>query len=290
MAMQQTIEQPVKPLLTIRATSGWSALNLSELWQFRDLIWTLAGRDLKLRYKQTALGVAWVIVQPLMAAGIFTLVFGIIAQLHSSGNVPYFVMAYAGQLGWGLFINTLGRASGSMVGNAHLVSKVYFPRLALPVSTIFATMIDFGVGLLLMIPLMLIWGQPGLKILMLPVCILILLMLALGTGLVFSALMVSYRDVQYILPVVMQLLMYASPVAYELAEAKDRLGKHAPWLVQAYMLNPLASVLETFRWSLLGQGRPDWNYLAYAAALAVVVFLWGAFSFKKMERKFADII
>jgi len=292
--MTQTLEQhpptAAKPLLTIRASSGWSALNLAEVWQFRDLVWTLAGRDIKLRYKQTALGVAWVIIQPLLAAGILTVVFGIVAQLGSRGSVPTFVLIYAGQLGWGLFVNTLTKASGSMVGNAHLVSKVYFPRLALPISTIFANLIDFGVALLLMIPMIAIWGKPGTGIFMLPVCMVILLMLAIGIGLTFSALMVSYRDVQFVLPVMVQLFMYASPVMYELDWVRTRLAVNYPVLARLYMLNPLASLIETFRWSLLGQGDPDWKYLGYSAALAVVLFLWGAFTFKRMERKFADVV
>jgi lipopolysaccharide transport system permease protein len=277
-----------KPLLTIRPSRGWSALNLPEVWQFRDLMWTLAGRDLKLRYKQTLLGAMWVVVQPLMAAGIFTLVFGMIAGLPTLEGIPYFVLTFAGTLGWTAFNNTLGKSSGSMVGNAHLVSKVYFPRLVLPISSMVSTLVDFAVAAAMMVVMLLYYRiNPGVGLLLLPVWMGILLMLALGLGLLFAALMVSYRDVAYILPVVTQLMMYATPVYYTLAVPHKKLE---PWMFQLYMLNPLASVIEAFRWSIIGKGELYPGYLAYSAGVSVLIFIWGAFSFKKMERKFADII
>lgn len=278
-----------KPYLTIRPTSGWAALNLAETWNFRDLLLTLAGRDVRLRYRQTLLGAAWVILQPLMAAGIFTIVFGMIAGLKTPGELfPYFVFAFAGQLGWGVFFGTLGKSSGSMLGNSQLVSKVYFPRLVLPLSTVFSTLIDFAVAMVLMVVLMLYYNiNPGLHLLMLPVWMALLLMLALGVGLGAAALMVSYRDVQYIMPVFMQMLMYLSPVGYSLKEASAKLSDTLFFL---YMLNPAASLLEGFRWSLLGQGTVMWGYTAYSTIFSVVVFVWGMFAFRRMERKFADVI
>lgn len=258
-------------------------LNLGEIWQYRDLLTTLAGRDVKLRYRQTALGAIWVILQPLLAAGIFSFVFGSVAKLSSDG-VPYFLFSYAGLLAWNAFSSTLTKVSGCLLQNSQLVSKVYFPRLVLPLSTLFSTLVDFGVALGMMVVLMLLYHVvPGVGLLLLPVWLLLILLLATGVGLFASALMVSYRDVQYILPVVTQFLLYASPVAY----AVSRVPAEYHTL---YMLNPLASLLEGFRWSLLNRGTLDVSLVLYAAFVSVAVFVGGAYSFKRMERKFADVI
>jgi len=278
-----TLNAP-KPYLTIQPTAGWQAINLRELWQFRDLLTTLAQRDVKLRYRQTALGVVWVILQPLLAAGIFSFVFGKVAKLPAPAGIPYLVFSYAGLLAWNAFSSTLTKTSGCLLQNANLVSKVYFPRLALPLSTVFSTLIDFGVALGMMVLLMAVnHVVPGPALLLLPVWLLLTILLAVGVGLYTSALMVSYRDVQYVLPVVTQFLLYASPVAYSaaLVPAKYRI---------VFEVNPLTGLLEAFRWSLLGTAAPAWGAVAYAAGAALLVFVAGAFSFKKMERKFADVI
>ncbi len=273
------------PHLTIRPSSRWSALNLGEVWQFRDLLMTLATRDVKLRYRQTAIGAAWVILQPLLAAGIFSFVFNRLAGLKTDG-IPPIVFTFCGMLAWSVFANTLGKSSGVLVGNAQLVSKVYFPRLVLPLSTVFSTLIDFGVALGMMFVLMAIYHiVPHWQILLLPVWLLLLLMLALGVGLVAAAGMVQYRDVGYVLPVVVQFLQYASPVAYS-TNIVHKLG-HWSFL---YFLNPLAPLLEAFRWSMLGRGSVHWHFLILAAVLSVLVFIGGAFQFKKSERRFADVI
>lgn len=274
---------PPKPYLRIRPTSGWAALNLRETWQFRDLLFTLAGRDLKLRYKQTALGVIWVVLQPLMAAGIFSFVFGTVASLPSDG-VPYFAFSFAGLLGWNLFSGILTKTSTCLIGNQQLISKVYFPRLVLPLSTVPSVLVDFAIALGLMVGLLCVYRiTPGWGLLLLPAWMLLIAALALGVGLVTSALTVSYRDVQYILPVFLQMLLYASPIAYAVSAVPARWR----W---AYDLNPLSPLLEAFRWSLLGRGHPHWGYLAGAAVVSSAVLVWGAFSFKKMERRFADVI
>ncbi len=273
-----------KPHLTIQPTAGWQAINLRELWQFRDLLTTLAQRDIKLRYRQTALGVVWVILQPLLAAGIFSFVFGKVAKLPAPPGIPYLVFSYAGLLAWNAFSSTLGKTSGCLVSNANLVSKVYFPRMALPLSTVFSTLIDFGVALLMMVALMVInHVVPTAAVLLLPVWLLLVILLAMGVGLYMSALMVSYRDVQFILPVATNFLLYASPIAYTAARipAKYKL---------IFDVNPLTGLLEGFRWSLLGTAHPAWGLVGYASAVAVTVFVLGAFSFKKMEKKFADVI
>ena len=277
-----------KPHLTIQPTAGWQAINLRELWQFRDLLTTLAQRDVKLRYRQTALGVVWVILQPLIAAGIFSFVFGKMANLPAPKGVPYFVFSYAGLLAWNVFSNTLNKTSGCLLANSNLVSKVYFPRLALPLSTMFSTLIDFSVALAMMAVLMVInHVVPSFAILLLPVWLLLLLLLAMGIGMYTSALMVSYRDVSYILPVVTQFLLYGSPVAYMLSYALTKIPHDLRFI---YLLNPLTGLLEAFRWSLIGHQSLLVGPVVYGAVVSILVFVGGAFSFKKMERKFADVI
>lgn len=282
--MEATLSQP-RPLFTIRPRSGWAALDVAEAWQFRDLLFSLAGRDVRLRYKQTALGVTWVILQPLLAAGIFAFVFGKVARL-STGTVPYFLFSYVGLLAWNVFNSTLNKSSMCLIGNSQLISKVYFPRVILPLSTVPSALIDFGVALALLFVLMPLYGvAPGPQMILLPVWLLLILLLAVGSGLIASALTVTYRDVQYILPVATQFLLYASPIAYSVEQVPIRLRAF-------YFLNPLSGLLEAFRWSLLGGGGGHlyWGYLAYSAAFCIVLFLLGLLTFKNMERKFADVI
>jgi len=262
-------------------------LHLGEVWRFRELLLTLAGRDVKIRYKQTALGVIWVILQPLLAAGIFSFVFGKVAKL-SSGEVPYFIFSYCGLLAWNAFSNTLSKSSASLIGNSQLISKIYFPRLILPLSTIPSTLIDFAVALAMLAVIMPSSGvHPGWGIVLMPVWLALILLLSTGLGLITSALTVSYRDVQYILPVLLQLMLYASPVAYEVTKLNL-----TPRQSTFYFLNPLSSLLEAFRWSLLGPrgGTLMWSNLWYSAAVSVSVFVVGLVGFSRMERRFADVI
>ena len=281
--MNDGIPLEPKPYLLIEPRAGWQALSVKELWQYRDLLMTLAWRDVKLRYRQTALGVIWVVLQPLIAAGLFSFVFGKVAKLPSDG-LPYFLFAYAGLLGWSAFSSTLTKSSGCLLQNAQLVSKVYFPRLVLPLSTVFSSLIDFGVALIMLAVMMLVMGlHPGIGVLLLPVWLALILLLSVGLGLFASALTVTYRDVQYVLPVLTQFLMYASPVAYALSAVP----LHLRWL---YHLNTLSTLLEGFRWSLLGVGHLETGAITYSALVSVGIFIWGAFAFKKMERNFADVI
>jgi lipopolysaccharide transport system permease protein len=276
-----------RPTTVIRPDSGWAALNLAEIWQFRDLLFTLARRDVTLRYRQTALGIVWVVLQPLIAAAIFTFVFGRIAKLPTPTGVPYFVFSYAGLLCWNAFNVTLTKASACLVGNSQLVSKVYFPRLVLPISTIFSTLIDFGVALGMM-AILLVANHitPHIGILMLPVWLALTLGLALAIGAFTAALTVTYRDVQYVVPVVMQFALYASPVAY----AVSTVSKVPASLRKVFFLNPLVGLLEGFRWSLLGLPEMRWDLAAYSAVFVVLALFYSAFAFKRMERKFADVI
>jgi lipopolysaccharide transport system permease protein len=274
------LREEARPLVQIRPQGRFSALNLGELWKYRDLFWALALRDVMLRYKQTALGMLWVIFQPLAGAGIFTFVFGIIAGLPSDG-VPYFVLTFSGMMAWQAFNSTLTKSSACIVMNSQLVSKVYFPRLILPLSSVLSTLIDFLVSLPFIAALMLWYGiVPGPGLLLMPVILVLLIMLAVGLGLFTSALMVNYRDLQYVIPVLLQFLLYISPVGYSIPRR----------FAAVALLNPLAPLLEAFRWSLLGQGVVHWNYFGYSVAAAAVIFVWGAIVFKWMEKGFADII
>ena len=275
------------PLRRIRPRLGWAALDFGELWRFRDLLVVLAGRDVKLRYRQTALGVAWVLFQPLFAAGIFTVVFGLIAGLRSE-HVPYFVFAYAGVMGWTAFSATLTKVSSSIVTNSHLVSKIYFPRLILPFSTVASVLIDFAVAMTVMAVLLAAYRiAPGAALLMLPLWVATILVLALGAGLIAAALMVRYRDVQHVLPVLVPLLMYGTPVAYSYGDAMAALPEPLRPLL---FLNPLSAPLEGLRAALLGTVAPSPASAAYAMTVAVVVFAAGAVVFRNMERAFADVI
>jgi lipopolysaccharide transport system permease protein len=273
------------PHVVIRATRGFGALRLKEIWAFRDLLWALASRDVKVRYKQTALGVIWVVLQPLLAAGILSFVFGKVAKMPADNGVPVFVLSYAGQLGWGLFGNTVTRASTCLIGNSNLIAKVFFPRLILPLSTVGSVFIDFAVAALMMAVVMMVGGvTPTWAMLTAPVWMGLLLVLALGAGLWAAALTVSYRDVQHVMPVLIQFGMYASPVGYSIIAVPERLRT---W----YYVNPLAALLDAFRWSVLGMTHtPDWWAVGYAGVMAVAVLTMGALVFKRMERRFADVI
>lgn len=275
-----------KPHLVLEPRSGWAALNLVEVWQYRGLLLTLAVRDVKLRYKQTALGVMWVVLQPLIAATLFSLIFGRLAGLSGHG-VPYFVLAFAGTMGFNAFNSTLTKASTCLLDNSHMVAKIYFPRLILPLSTVLSTLIDFSVAMAVMV-LLLIRHQinPGWPVLLLPLWVFLLVLLSIGIGLYTSALMVTYRDLRYVIPVILNFLVYASPVGYTLADAASK-----DWRLRKLMLiNPLTGPLEAVRWSLLGIGEFNWKLMLYSVVMGGVLFILGAMAFKRLERRFADVI
>jgi len=254
-----------------------------ELWEAREVFYRFGQRDVVLRYRQTAVGVAWVLIQPLVSAGIFSMIFGNVAQLPSDG-VPYFLFAYVGMLAWNLFSGVVSRASSSLVSNQALVAKVFFPRMLVPLSTSLSVLVDFVVAFGLYVVLVLVYGAaPGWQIaLVIPMTVLILT-LGLGIGLAASAIMVKYRDVAYVLPWLLQIGLYATPVAYSLSAVPPDLE----WL---FMLNPLTWVLESFRYSLLGTSAPPtWQVVASIAA-SILVFLGGVLVFQKNERTFADLI
>ena len=272
-----------RPVIVIRPPSRWAPVHFGELWQFRDLLARFVARDVTLRYRQTVLGVVWVILQPLLAAGAFAFVFGRVAGLSSDG-VPYFAFAFAGMLAWNLFGGIVGRMSSSLTGNATLVSKIFFPRLILPLSVLGSVLLDFLVALVMMGVIIVVAGvTPGLAILTLPIWVVAVVALASGLGLLAAGLMVPYRDVQYIVPFFTSMLLYVSPVGYSLSSV--------PESVQTlYSLNPLTGLLEGFRWALLGIGPLDTFATVWAFACSAVLVVVGTMAFSHMERRFADVI
>lgn len=254
-----------------------------EMWEAREVFTRFGIRDLKLRYRQTALGVIWVVLQPLLSAGIFSIVFGQIADLSSDG-VPYFVFSFTGMLAWTLFNGIVSRAAPSLVNNQALVSKVFFPRLLVPLSSVLSVLVDFLVAGVLMVGLIVWYDIPiTWALLTLPLWILAVILLGSGLGMAASALMVKFRDIAYVVPFALQTLLYASPLAYSLSEVGDSIR----WL---FDINPLTWILEGFRWSLLGLAQPEAWQIAATAGVSVAVFVGGALIFSKMERGFADVI
>jgi len=269
--------------IRVQPSRGWSGLNLGELWSYRDLFWILAWRDVKLRYRQTALGVTWVILQPILTSGIFAVVFGLLAELPS-GESPYLLFAFAGTLPWILFSQSLSRAGGSLVGSRDMISKVYFPRMILPIASTFSVMVDFIVGLVSMGVLFLIYRVPlTWRLSVIPGLVVINLLIAIGVSFWVSAFSVHYRDFIYVLPFLTQAWMYASPVAYSSEIIPEA------WLT-LYALNPMVGIIDGFRWALLGQGEFSWVSIGISFGVGVIVFLAGAFVFRRVERSFADVV
>jgi lipopolysaccharide transport system permease protein len=272
-----------KPVLRIRPTRGWAPLNVGELWNYRDLLWLLVERDIKLLYKQTALGVVWVVLQPAVAAIILALIFGRVAKLPSDG-VPYLLFVFCGLTVWTYFSQALQRAGNSLVGNSQLVSKVYFPRLLIPLAHTVAALVDFAVVLVLLFVLMGIYGfAPTFRLFVIPGFLLLMTLTATGVALWFSALGVKYRDCRYALPYFIQVWMYASPVVYPASIV------HAPWQT-LFALNPAVGFIEGFRWAILGRGALNANILGVTIIMSLLAFFSGAFFFRRAERSFADII
>jgi lipopolysaccharide transport system permease protein len=269
------------PIIHIRPTKGWAALNLKDLWLYRELVYFLTWRDIKVRYKQAVLGIAWAILQPLLTMVIFSFIFGNLAKLPSDG-IPYPLFSYAAVLPWQLFSSALQRSSISLVGNANLLTKIYFPRLIIPFSAVLASLVDFGIAFLVMIGLMIyyqVW--PTLMMLWIIPLSLLALITALAVSLWLSALNVLYRDVQHMVPFLIQFWMYASPVAYSAT-----LIPTGTWRI-IYGLNPMAGVIQGFRWALLGAQPPD-ILLAVSIVMVLILLVSGLFYFRRMEKTFAD--
>ncbi len=261
---------------------GRRLLDLKEIWAYRELLWVLVARDIKVRYKQTVLGAAWALIQPLATMLLFSLVFGRLAKIPSDG-FPYPIFVFAGLLPWTFFANALTASSNSLVGQQQLISKVYFPRLIIPLSSVGSGLVDFAISLVIMLVLMLYFGVGwSLNLLAVPLLIVAVIFIALGFGTLLSALTVTYRDFRYVIPFMVQFWMYATPVVYPASLFPQKWQ----WLL---FLNPMAGLIEAFRSAVLG--RPfDLNTIAISTLSAVVFFLFGVYYFEKMERRFADII
>ena len=270
------------PVTIIRPLRGWLPIDLKELWEYRELVYTFAMRDIKVRYKQTALGAAWAIIQPFMMMVVFTVFFGKLAKIPSEG-IPYPLFSYAALLPWTLFSEGITRSTNSMITNASIMTKVYFPRLVMPISGILSPLIDFIIAFFILILMMLYYGfAPTINIIWLPIFILLALMTSLGVGLWLSAFNVQYRDFQYTLPFLIQLWLFASPVTYP----STLLPESYRWL---YGMNPMAGVIEGFRWALLGTSPPS-SMVAFSFAIVMLLLISGAYYFKRMEKTYADVV
>ncbi len=284
--MTELTQQPnQEETITIRPTSGWAALKLRELWRYRELMFFLTWRDIKVRYKQTLLGAAWAIIRPVTTMIVFTLIFGRVAKLDSEG-VPYEIFTFTALLPWQLFSKALGDTSKSMVSNRNMITKIYFPRLVIPFSSIISGLVDFGIAFVILIGMMFYYGiKPTSAMWTLPLFLILALVTALGVGLWFSALNVQFRDVGYIIPFLTQVWLYATPVAYSAQIVSPK------WQT-IYALNPMAGVVQGFRWALLGteMGANAYTTLSVSILISILVLISGLFYFRRMERTFADVV
>jgi lipopolysaccharide transport system permease protein len=270
------------PVIRIELSRGWVSLKLWELWEYRELLYFLVWRDIKVRYKQTVIGAAWAVLQPLTTMVIFTVIFGNFAKIPSDG-LPFSIFVYTALLPWNLFASALQRSSTSVVGASHLISKVYFPRLIVPLSANFSGIVDFAIAFVILLAMMFWFGiAPTWGVLTLPLFLLLAVMTALAVGLWLSALDAQYRDVGHTVPFLIQIWMYASPVAYPVSLVPEK------WRL-LYSLNPMAGVIEGFRWSLLGHQSPDFGVIAVSAVVVMAILVGGIIYFKRMERTFADV-
>jgi len=280
-AENAALAQP--PLIRITPPSHWWEMRFGEMWEYRELLYFFVWRDIKIRYKQTAIGAAWAVLQPLLTMIVFTLFFGKLAHIPSEG-LPYPIFYYSALLPWMYFAASLQNATNTIVENQRVITKVYFPRLALPFSSVLSGLVDFAISFLMFVAMMIYFGiRPSAAILWLPVFLLLALLTAFGVGLWLSALNAIYRDVRYVVPFLVQFWMFASPVAYpsSLVPGKWR------WL---YGLNPMAGVIEGFRWSLSGHGEPPGRLILVSSGVVLLVLLSGVAYFQKMETTIADVV
>lgn len=266
----------------IEPPRGWRSVDVKELWNYRELLWVLTERDIKVRYKQTALGFAWAIIQPVMMMIVFSIFFGHLAKMPADG-LPYPIFVYAGLLPWTFFANAISASAGSLVGSANLISKVYFPRLVVPLSSAGSGLVDLAIAIVVLLGLMLWYGIGwSANLAVAPLLVAGTVFIALGVGVLLSALTVAYRDFRYVIPFLVQLWMFATPVVYPASLVPEQWR----WLL---FLNPMAGFIEGFRSAFLGLPF-DWTAIGISFAVAVAVFAAGIAYFEKVERRFADII
>lgn len=277
--MTTSIEEP---LFLIKPSSKWLGLNLREVWAYRELLFFLTWRDVKVRYKQTLLGASWAVLQPLLAMLLFTLFFGKLARMPSDG-IPYPIFAYAGLLPWTYFSTVLTSSGNSLVGSSNLITKVYFPRMIIPAAAVLAGLVDFAVAFVLLIGLMAYYQIPLTShVVMFPPLVVITVLLALGVGMWMSALNVKYRDIRYALPFLIQLWMFATPIIYPASLVPVRWR----WLID---LNPMTGIIEGYRSAIFGRAF-DWPALTLSAVITGVMLMYSAYAFRRMEKRFADIV
>jgi lipopolysaccharide transport system permease protein len=272
------------PHLRIQPSKGWVSLKLNEVWAYRELLFFLTERDIKVRYKQTVIGAAWAIIQPVMTMVVFSIFFGGLAQIPSDG-VPYPIFAFAALVPWGLFAYGLGEASNSLVGSSNLIKKVYFPRLIIPLASVMAGVIDFLIAFAVLIVMMLAYGiTPTLNVLWLIPLVALTLVTSVGVGMWLSALNVEFRDIRYIIPFLTQFWMFITPIAYPSSLIENET------LRALYGLNPMAGVVEGFRWALLGTDTAPGPVIFVSALAALALMVSGMFYFRRMEKTFADVV
>jgi lipopolysaccharide transport system permease protein len=278
-----TAESHSPPVTVIQPRSGWIPVDFRELWAFRELLFFFTWRDIKVRYRQTVLGAAWAVLQPLMTMLVFSLFFGKLGKMPSD-DIPYPLFAYAALVPWTFFSNGITQTSNSMVTSANLLRKIYFPRLVVPAASILAGLVDFSIAFSVLLVLMAFYGfAPTLAAIWLPALLLLAIVTALGIGLWLSALNVQFRDVRHTVPFLTQFWLFATPIAYSSSLLPER------WRV-VYALNPMVGVVEGFRWALLGTDTAPGPMVAVSTGVAVVLLVSGALYFRRMERTFADIV
>jgi lipopolysaccharide transport system permease protein len=271
------------PRIRLKPSKGWRAVNLKELWQFRELLYFLSWRDIKVRYKQTALGASWAIIQPFMTMVVFSVFFGKLANMPSDG-IPYPIFAYAALVPWTFFANGITQSSNSLVQSANLLKKVYFPRLIVPISSVLSGIVDFLFSFIVLIALMLYYGYvPTVHIFWLPLFILLAFATSLGVGVWLSAINVQFRDVRYTVPFVTQFWLFATPIAYPSSLLSE------PWRT-LYGVNPMVGVVEGFRWALLGSQPSSVSMIVLSACVTCIFLVAGVYYFRRMERGFSDVV
>lgn len=270
-------------VIRIEPTKGWVALRLKELWAYRELLYFLVWRDVKVRYKQTALGAIWAILQPVFTMVVFSLFFGRLGKIPSDG-LPYPLFSFAALVPWTYFSHGLSQASNSLVGSANLIKKVYFPRLSIPIASVASGLIDFALAFLVLLGMMLYYEiLPGVKVIVLPLLLLLTLVTSLGVSLWLSALNVHFRDVRHVIPFLTQLWLFATPIAYPSSLLSE------PWRT-VYSINPMVGVVEGFRWALLGTNTAPGPMIIVSSLAAVAILVSGVFYFRRLEKTFADVV
>jgi len=276
-------KESVLPVLRIEPSHGWVSLRLHELWEFRELLYFLTWRDIKVRYKQTVLGAAWAIIQPFFTMVVFSLFFGRLAKMPSDG-IPYPIFAFAALVPWTFFANGLTQSSNSLVGSANLIKKVYFPRLVIPTSSVISGVVDFVLAFSVLLGMMVFYGiVPTVNAIWLPFLLVLAFVTALGVGLWFSAMNVQFRDVRYTIPFLTQFWLFATPVAYPSSLLSE------PWRM-IYGINPMVGVVEGFRWALLDTDTAPGPVIMASSLAALIILVGGAFYFRRMEKTFADVV